>query len=152
MWDDLWMLRGPQPGELCPFLVCRCCLLLKGKPSQVTLAWSVLGCSAARSAFSLSQAIGFPLVMVGFCLTVVCVCFMCVQHWRDPCEWTGRDQCGSYLCHWISAAWMPLHYRPLSACWDIAGPSPLQRRSHLGTQFGNFYDCTSIIYDYWCIN
>lgn len=67
---------------------------------------------------------------------------MCVQHREDPCEREGSDQCRSYLRHRISAAWTPLRYRPLSACWDTAGPSTLQRGQHLGNQFVNSYaDC-----------
>lgn len=59
---------------------------------------------------------------------------LCLQHWQDSGESAGWDQRRSYLCHRISAAWTSLHYRPLSACWDTAGPSPLQRRQYLGTE------------------
>lgn len=61
------------------FCVCRCCSPLGGNPPPVTLAWSVLGCSATRSAFSLSTfilaSIWAQKVLLKSC---VCVSSLCV--------------------------------------------------------------------------
>lgn len=121
--------------------LCRCCLPLEGTPIPATLAWSVSGCSAARSAFSPSILTVASVCAARHVQLTVCAS-VCVQHREDPCEREGSDQCRSYLRHRISAAWTPLRYRPLSACWDTAGPSTLQRGQHLGNQFVNSYaDC-----------
>lgn len=124
--------------------MCRCCSPSEGKLPLVALVWSVSGCSSTRSVFTLSTFISVLVSARQVLLNQFCVCgvfffffFLCVQLWQNPGEREGRDQCGSYLRHWISAAWTPLVYRPLSACWDAAGPSTLQRRQHPGTQFGN---------------
>ena len=141
------------PWMLASLCLCRCCLLLEGKPLPTTLAWSVLGCSAARSAFSPSILILASCLCSALCfVNGVCVC-VCVRFYTYVCS-TGRilanERDQTSVDH-IYAIGSVQHGRPSTTGLSVHAGTLLARRLYRG-------DSTLVISSYiviltvkWCI-